>query len=316
MYKDYREVFAELVERSEEGRQKTFLGRYKSPLVLEWQLLIKIYESNSVYLAEYGRIIQQVQGFDLPAARKQLQTAVRSGQEAREKAEEARKGAKEQDRVFKALCEKLGLMPTLDEAAMERQAVGMVREVVPRFRDIESNLRGLKEVVEYYRQFNQDNTGGALDMLRYMAEHGDENRAVFEARKAGKELGEEEQGLREAHKYDLYERFDQIVYAEEPVIEIGENATDWDKIDVSAYVQQEASEDLSKSWAVVEEKPLNKYEEEETLLYCQDTRQKLITDLEELAYFLRVRLSELSATDSLYAVYQEQSRSDFLKTCD
>ena len=66
IYKDVREVFTALTEKTEEGRQKNFLGRYKSPLVLEWQLLMRIYEKDNLYLAEYGKIVQQLMAFDVP----------------------------------------------------------------------------------------------------------------------------------------------------------------------------------------------------------------------------------------------------------
>lgn len=36
LYKDAREVFIGLSEKSEECRQKSFLGRYKSQLTIDW----------------------------------------------------------------------------------------------------------------------------------------------------------------------------------------------------------------------------------------------------------------------------------------
>ena len=47
----------------------------------------------------------------------------------------------------------------------------------------------------------------------------------------------------------------------------------------------------------VEEFDLNKYNNEETVLYSQETRQKLVNDLEECESFLRQRLVELSSKD-------------------
>jgi hypothetical protein len=57
LYGEVREVFAGLTERTEEGRNKNFLGRYKSHLVLEWQVLMRIYEKDNLYLAEYGKVV-------------------------------------------------------------------------------------------------------------------------------------------------------------------------------------------------------------------------------------------------------------------
>ena len=57
VYKDAKQVFTKLTEGTEEGRQKNFLGRYKSQLVVDWQLLLRIYEKDNLYLAEYGKIV-------------------------------------------------------------------------------------------------------------------------------------------------------------------------------------------------------------------------------------------------------------------
>lgn len=53
------------------------------------------------------------------------------------------------------------------------------------------------------------------------------------------------------------------------------------------------------------------YNNEETLLYQQETRQRLINDLEELDYFLKQRLSELSSKDysSFSLIYNPSSSS-------
>lgn len=72
LYAEVKEVFRGLTEGTEEGRNKNFLGRYKSQLVLDWQVLMRIYEKDNLYLAEYGKVVQQLLSFDVPAQRKQL----------------------------------------------------------------------------------------------------------------------------------------------------------------------------------------------------------------------------------------------------
>jgi len=57
IYRDVKEVFSALTQKTEEGRQKNFLGRYKSQLVLDWQMLMRIYEKDFLFLAEYGKIV-------------------------------------------------------------------------------------------------------------------------------------------------------------------------------------------------------------------------------------------------------------------
>lgn len=36
IYKDAKEVFVKITEGTEEGRQKNFIGRYKSQLAVDW----------------------------------------------------------------------------------------------------------------------------------------------------------------------------------------------------------------------------------------------------------------------------------------
>jgi hypothetical protein len=46
------------------------------------------------------------------------------------------------------------------------------------------------------------------------------------------------------------------------------------------------------------------------LLFAQDSRQKLVNNLEECEFFLRQRLAELSSKDQAqYAIYQSDTRS-------
>jgi hypothetical protein len=58
VYKDAKDVFVRITEGTEEGKQKNFIGRYKSQLAIDWQLLLRIYEKDNLFLAEYGKIVQ------------------------------------------------------------------------------------------------------------------------------------------------------------------------------------------------------------------------------------------------------------------
>ena len=147
-------------------------------------------------------------------------------------------------------------------------------------------------------------------MLDYLIRFGDENLAVYQHRQQKGFDSEITTDLkeREAHKYDLYSRFDQIVFNEGAVeIDITGNGTaieiDWSQIDTTNFSLEESSASVpnDQSWNVVQdakEQPYeiikveektnpNKYNEEETILYNSDIRLRLINDLEELDAFLR-----------------------------
>lgn len=61
-----------------------------------------------------------------------------------------------------------------------------------------------------------------------------------------------------------------------------------------------------------------KYDNEETILYNQETRQTLINDLEECQAFMNQRLAELcSKEQATYQMYIESThRKEILKQCD
>ena len=216
VYKDAKAVFEALTERTEEGRQKTFLGRYKSPLVNEWQILLRIYERDNLYLAEYGKIVQQLQGFDLPAMKKQMQTMVKQVSEGQQKRNECQRSIKEQERLFKEECMKLGIQPSEEAVALERQAIKMVEQLAPKFQEIQRKIQSatINELVSYYKEFNSI-PKESLPMLSYLVQNGDENLAKFEFKKSnpGKAIPQDIEE-REEHKYDLYNRFDQIYFNE------------------------------------------------------------------------------------------------------
>lgn len=190
----------------------------------------------------------------------------------------------------------------------------------------------MTKLVKYYREFNKEvltKPEESLALLAYVAAHGDENVALYEHKSKSKGDISDELRLRETHKYSLYSRFDSIVFDEgvtdlslaqqEKVIDI-----DWSQIDT-----ENLSLESSEQWTVlqppsmepfqqVEEVDLGKFNNEETVLYAQETRQKLVNDLEECEFFLRQRLVELSSKDQAqYSMYlSDKQEGEAVKACD
>lgn len=119
----------------------------------------------------------------------------------------------------------------------------------------------------------------------------------------------------------MYSKFDKIFYKEEEAVEIeiscegnegeevAESGTielDWNEIDESATgPSSNADWELVNKDNTTAHKESN-YNEEETLLYNHEFRQLLVNDLEELEFFLRQRLSELSQKDAAtFSMYIE-----------
>ncbi len=218
-YRLAKKVFTRLIEQTEEGKLKTLFGSYKSPLVKEWQLLLRIYESDNLYLAEYGKCVQQVYGFDLPSMKKQLGMLSKQINEGVSKCADLKRAAKEQELKFNQDCQKLEIVPSLDQDALEKQLLGALKQVVPIFKQIERMVRdkdqGLGQVIEYYKEFNKTQNymnDITIQMLQYFLKYGDENVKAFEFRKRHptKHLPSDIQKCEDS-KYQLYSRMYEIV---------------------------------------------------------------------------------------------------------
>ena len=113
----------------------------------------------------------------------------------------------------------------------------------------------MSRLVMYYREFNKDviaQSDQCISMLGHMVKYGDENLAVYEYRFKNPGKAELPQDLkdREAHKYELYAKFDKIVFNELDVVEIefgnDENNgksidIDWSQIDTSNFTVEDQS---------------------------------------------------------------------------
>jgi hypothetical protein len=151
--------------------------------VIDWQMLMRIYEKDNLYLAEYGKTVQQLQGFDLPSIKKQYQQMTKQVNESTQRQSDLKRNIKEQDRKFNEESQKLGIVPTVDAEALERQAIKIIDQLPVKFRQIESLARStptLRLAVAFYREFTKDPK--ALLHLDYLVRFGDENLALFQFR--------------------------------------------------------------------------------------------------------------------------------------
>ena len=71
-------------------------------------------------MAEYGKTVQQLQGFDLPSLKKQFQQMTKQVNDSTQRQTDLKRNIKEQDRKFNEECQKLGIVPTVDAEALER----------------------------------------------------------------------------------------------------------------------------------------------------------------------------------------------------
>ena len=184
--------------------------------------------------------------------------------ESAQKQTDLKRNIKEQDRKFNEECQKMGILPTIDSEALERQAIKIIDQLPEKFQEIEGLARKTTIIglaVAFYREFTQDTQ--ALPVLDYLVKFGDENLALYHYRQQQGYNAVVTENIkdREAHKYDLYHKFDQIVFNENAVeIDLSGNGNggaidiDWSQIDTTNFTLEESSGSAPTSdqnWNVV-----------------------------------------------------------------
>ena len=183
---------------------------------------------------------------------------------------------------------------------MERQVIKLVEQLVSKFKELEGlfTSKQFKELVYFYEEFNNDSS--ALPLLRYISENGDSNLVFYQAKQRKEPLTSEIQS-REEHKYDLYQKFEDIVYKEDEfkveAVGGGDGVTEIEWNEVEPEGEKADWEFVNKDSQDKKEEAPFVFNEEETLLYNQETRQLITNDLEELEFFMRQRLAELTSKD-------------------
>ena len=64
-YNDYSKLYQQLI-KTNEAKEKTFLGNYKSPFIYNAYILDYLYQKNNLYLAENSKIIIQNVSYEIP----------------------------------------------------------------------------------------------------------------------------------------------------------------------------------------------------------------------------------------------------------
>ena len=71
-YNDYSKLYQQLI-KTNEAKEKTFFGNYKSPFIYNAYILDYLYQKNNLYLAENSKIIIQNVSYEIPNCLKMIQ---------------------------------------------------------------------------------------------------------------------------------------------------------------------------------------------------------------------------------------------------
>lgn len=301
--------------KTTEADTKNVFGRYGSQRMKDWQEILKLYEKDSLYLAEAAQILVRNINYEVPGIRKQIKNFEQLGDEAEKKIEDLKRSENVVLGEYHSLCKQLGI----PGENIRQELVTKVGELPKMLNEIAGTVSALKKAIELYSAFLGNE--GCLPVLRHVATSG--NTTVYEFLYSESPLSIEEPPV----KFDVGEQGN----AESGEIDFGDDggAVDFGDggIDFGAVDGGEINLEVGDiDWGAPEEAAVNANEidfnvslEESGIVVEGDGnaggvargdeaysifdspvyREKFINELLELEAFLKMRMYELSTADKV-----------------
>ena len=315
-----------------EKESKNFFGSYGSQRMKDWQQIVKMYEMDSVYLAEAASIISQNVSYEGPGLKKALAKCDTSEQECDKKEESIKKRVIELENQFAQECKKLGISGS---GSIRKEIIDLARDLPQTYEKIGEESSCLKEAVDTYEAFVKKSLDGdvseeVVGNLKFLINNG--NATTYEWKYKEKPISIEEDQLvfdDEEEKKDDNDEIDfgdgDIDFGDDEGIDFGDDGGEIDfgddgEIDFGdSEIDYGASGDIDfgdvdVSAIVVEEGGLAggvaKHEEALRVLDNRRTRALIIDDLEELTCFLTQRLVEKSSSGAKYNLVSSEDDMD------
>lgn len=154
-----------------EADTKSVFGRYGSQRMTDWQAIVRLYERDSVYLAEAAQILQR-QNVEVPGLRRHRNKVGQLIDEAQQRIKDARKTEEFLCAEKNAMCQQLGIRGVrLRDELTER-----IRELPKLYEEISAEIPALRKAIEYYGEFSGHKE--LLPILRHIVEYG--NTTVYQ----------------------------------------------------------------------------------------------------------------------------------------
>lgn len=306
--------------KTTEADSKNVFGRYGSQRMKDWQEILKLYEKDSLYLAEAAQILVRNINFEVPGIRKQIKNFEQLAEEAEKKIVDLQRSETVVMGEYQALCKQLGIAGD----NIRQELVKKVGELPEMLNKIAGSVPALKKAIELYAAFLSNE--GCLPVLRHVSTAG--NTTVYEFLYSEPPLSIEEPPV----KFKIEEEpADQsaggeidfggddgaIDFGDEPAaIDFGDGEVNLEvgEIDWGAPVEEAAGANdapaeidfnisLEESGIVVESDGnaggVARGDEAYCIFDSPEYREKFINELLELEAFLRMRLYELSTADKV-----------------
>lgn len=277
---------------------------YGSQRMKDWQEVIKLYERESMYLAEAAQILTRNITYEIPSLKKQITKFEQLSIESEKKILDLAKSENILKSEHLLLCQQLGIKGE----KIRRELVQRLDELPKIYQRIASGVPSLNKSIDLYSEFSGNLN--SLELLRHVASNG--NTTVYQFLYSEEPLSIEQPELKinldlddekiqETGEID-YGAEEEIDFGgAEPNLEVGD--IDWGEPNLDADNSDpiDFSISLEESGIVVESGGqsggIAKGDEAYTILDSPVYRDQFINDLMELEAFLKMRLYELTTTD-------------------
>ncbi|XP_058451603.1 CDK5RAP3-like protein [Malaya genurostris] len=302
--------------KTTEADSRNVFGRYGSQRMKDWQEILRLYEKDSMYLAEAAQILVRNINYEIPGIRKQIKHFEQLGVDSDKKIVDLQRSERAVYGEYKALCKQLGI----EGENVRQELVTKVVELPEMLNKITATVPELKKAIELYTAFLGNE--GCLSVLRHVANAG--NTTVYEFLYSESPLSIELPPLK-------FVADEKAAVVQNDVIDFGDNQGGIDfgndaEIDFNidtgdvnlevGEIDWGASEDpgleapaeidfnlsLEESGIVVESDGnaggVAKGDEAYSICDSPVYRERFINDLLELESFLKMRLYDLNAAES------------------
>lgn len=157
--------------KTTEADTKSLFGRYGSQRMTDWQLIVKSYEKDSIYVAEAGQILQRL-NVEVPGLRKQRNKIGQLIDDAQQRIKDMRKTEEFLYAEKNIICQQIGIKGV----NLKEEFTARIKELPKLYEEIAKKIPNIRKAIDYYIEFSGNSE--YLPILRHIIEFG--NTTVYQ----------------------------------------------------------------------------------------------------------------------------------------
>lgn len=174
------QTIVELLKDTDFGK-KNMIGQYSSQKMKDWMEIIKLYETDGVYLAETAQMLARNVNYEIPALKKQIAKCQQIQKECDKKEADYATKSTDLKKKYESTCKQLGIQGK----KIKSELATLVEDLPTTFNKLCDSASGLKPAVDFYRDFvnflmKDAPVNDSLPMLKHVLKNG--NTTTYEWR--------------------------------------------------------------------------------------------------------------------------------------